>query len=43
MAWVGSGLVKFIEHPVKLVPYIIAGALAIYLFSIAIIVSLALK
>ncbi|MGA9139095.1 MAG: prenyltransferase [Methanocella sp.] len=43
MAWVGSGLIKFIEHPVKLVPYIIAGALAIYLFSIAIIVSLALK
>jgi 1,4-dihydroxy-2-naphthoate octaprenyltransferase len=43
MTWVGSGLVKYIEHPVKLVPYIVAGAIVIYLFSIAIIISLAFK
>ncbi len=43
MAWVGSGLVRYRERPVKIVPYIVMGALAIYLFSLAIIVSMALK
>jgi 1,4-dihydroxy-2-naphthoate octaprenyltransferase len=43
MAWVGRGLARFIERPVLLVPYIIGGALAIYLFSLVIIVAMALK
>lgn len=43
MVWVGSGLIRFHERPVKLVPYIVAGALAIYLFSIVIIGSMMFK
>ncbi len=43
MVWVGLGLVKFREHPAGLVPYIVVGALAIYFFSLTIIVAIAIK
>lgn len=41
--WVGIGLIKYYEAPTKLVPYIVAGAGAIYLASALIIISLLIK
>ena len=41
--WVWAGLKKFIATPVKLVPYMIVGAGAIYLASVLVMVSLILK
>jgi hypothetical protein len=38
--WVWTGLKKFLETPVKLVPYIIVGAGAIYLACALVIVSI---
>jgi 1,4-dihydroxy-2-naphthoate octaprenyltransferase len=40
LAWFGAGLVRFGERPVRLIPYIIAGAVAIYLISFVVIFSL---
>lgn len=39
-AWVGVGLVKYGERPAKLVPYIAAGTVTIYLFSAVVIFSI---
>ena len=40
IAWVGAGLAKYGERPVKLIPYIIGGAATIYAISTIVVLSI---